>query len=117
MEAFFSKDVLAGLEMARMQDAMKKNRLRVHVGGAIYPIYKMWDDGFSMMAETAPHLRGFVDLFEGSRHLLQCLVIHSEADGYVVNYEFKRSTIAKDEAPKDYFVDENAPVALIEGSG
>ena len=32
METHFSPDVMAGLQRARMKDAIKKNRLRVHDG-------------------------------------------------------------------------------------
>jgi len=113
METHFSADVMAGLQKARMKDAIKKNRLRVHDGEAEHAVLKIWENGFSMVAGNAPHLRGFVDLFDGGRHLLQCLVIHSEPDGSVMNYEFKRRTVATDNAPKDYVVDANAPVALI----
>lgn len=114
METHFSPDVMAGLQKARMKDAIKKNRLRVHDGISEYAILKVWDDGFSMVAGNAPHLRGFVDLFDGTKHIAQCLVIHSEPDGSVMNYEFKRRTVASEQAPKDYVEDANAPVALIE---
>ena len=114
METHFSPDVMAGLRRARMSDAMKERRLRVHDGETTYPVVRIWESGFSMPVGKAPHLRGFVDLFDGSRHLLQCLVIHSEPEGDVVNYEFKRRTVVLDDAPKDYAEDANAPVALIE---
>lgn len=113
MEAVFSPDVMAGLQKAKMQDAMKKNRLRVHVDDDIRPILQLWENGFSMIASSAPNLRGFVDIYDGSTHLLQCLVIRSELDGDVLNYEFKRWTRAMDNPPKDFAEDENAPVALI----
>ncbi len=115
MEAFLSEEVLAGLKKARMDDARKHKRLRVHAGDEIYPVFKLWDDGFAILAEDAPHLRGFVDLYDGARHLLQCLVIHSEPEGDLVNFEFKRKTATLTEAPKDYAVDANAPVGLITG--
>lgn len=113
MEAHFSPDVMAGLRKARMADAEKKNRLRVHEGDLVHPVLKIWEDGFSMDADEAPHLRGLVDLYDGARHLQQCLVIHSEVEAGVMNYEFKRHTMVSEEAPKDYAVDANAPVALI----
>jgi hypothetical protein len=114
METHFAPDVMAGLQRARMKDATKKNRLRVHDGEAAYQVLKIWETGFSMPIGKAPQLRGFVDLFDGSKHLLQCLVIYSEPDGDVMNYEFKRRTVVLDQAPKDYAEDANAPVALIE---
>ena len=115
MEPFYSPEVLAGLKKARQKDAMKKNRLRVHTGGDVLPVYRLWEDGFSMLADDAPHIRGFVDIYDGARHLLQCLVIQSETDGDLVHFEFKRSTNVTAEAPRDYAVDENAPVALLGG--
>ena len=63
-----------------------------------------------------PHLfdlRGFVDLYDGARHLYQCLIVASEEDGGQMRYEFKRSTEARDAAPLDFARDEDAPVALI----
>ncbi len=113
MESFFSPEVLAGIKQAKRKAAIKKNRLRVHVDDAVYPVTKLWENGFSLVSEAAPNLRGFVDLYDGSKHLLQCLVIHSEPEGDVMNYEFKRSTVALDKAPKDFAVDDNAPIALI----
>ncbi len=113
METYFSPDVMAGLRKARMKDAMKKNRLRVHDGEVDYPVVRIWETGFSMPLGKAPNLRGFVDLFDGSRHLLQCLVIRSEPDGDHMIYDFKRRTVVLDAAPKDYAEDANAPVALI----
>ncbi len=113
MEAVFSPEVMAGLQKARMQDAMKKNRLRVQVGDDTYPVIELWESGFTVLAENAPHLRGLVDLFDSAKHLLQCLIIRSEEDNGVVTYEFKRSTTVVENPPKDFAEDENAPVALI----
>lgn len=113
MEAVFSPEVMAGLQKARMQDAMKKNRLRVQTGEETYPVLELWEDGFTVVGDDTPNLRGFVDLFDSAKHLLNCLIIRSAVDGPVVTYEFKRSTAAVDKPPKDFAEDENAPVALI----
>lgn len=113
MEAHFSSDVMEGLEKARMEASLKKNRLRVHVGHEVYPVLKIWENGFSMVAKNAPYLRGFVEIFDGAKHLSQCLVIHSEPEGALLNYEFKRQTIVLDNPPKDFVADKDAPVALI----
>ena len=113
METHFSPDVMADLQKARLKNTAKKNRLRVRDGDSEYAVLRIWENGFSMIGGDAPHLRGFVDLYDGGRHLLHCLVIHAEPDGQVMNFEFKRRTVALDAAPKDYVVDSNAPVALI----
>jgi len=115
MSEFLPKEVREGLEMARKRDLKKKSRLRVSVGEQVFPVLKFWETGFSLDIDNAPHLRGLVDLYEGARHLYQCLIIASEEDGGQMKYEFKRSTAAVDRAPLDFVRDENAPVALISG--
>lgn len=113
MDAFLSKEVLQGLERARKQAQRKKNRLRLHVEDEIYPLLRISENGFEMEADSAPHLRGFVDIYDGSRHLSNCLVIHSELEGNIMRYEFKRNTNVTDSPAKDFAEDENAPVALL----
>jgi hypothetical protein len=73
----------------------------------------MWDIGFSMDAEDAPHLRGHVELFDGARHLYQCLVIASDRQGDEMHFEFKWHTPVADRAALDYAADREGPVALL----
>ena len=114
MEAFFSNEVMDGIAAARKKAERKKNRLCVHVGDDVYPVAKYWGTGFSVELETVPKLRGLVDLYDGSRHLSQCLIIRADQDGERMNYEFKRRTDASDNAPLDYERDSDAPIALLE---
>ena len=107
------KEVREGLKMARKLEMRKKSRLRLHANDDIFPVLRYWDTGFMLDAENAPHLRGLVDIYDGSRHLCQCLIVASSEQGGEVIYEFKRNTVALDKAPLDYYRDENAPVALL----
>ena len=116
MEAVFSKEVQAGLDRARISSMRKSSRLRVHAGADVLPVLRMWKSGFSMEADTAA-LRGLVDLYDGSRHLFQCLIVASEDDAGERRYDFKRATAVADKPALDFEVAENAPVALIEQSG
>ena len=113
MSFYLPKEVREGLEMARKRDLQRKSRLRVHADEQIFPVLKFWQTGFALDAENAPHLRGLVDLYEGSRHLYQCLIIASGLEGSEMVYEFKRNTAAVDKAPLDFCRDENAPIALL----
>ena len=107
------KEVLAGLDAARKKDMKRKNRLRVKTDGEIYPILAFRDDGFSMELENAPHLRGLVDVYDGAKHLYQCLVVASaEEDGEMI-YEFKWATPPAKAPAADFVRDENAPIALV----
>ncbi|MFV2001920.1 MAG: hypothetical protein ACC619_02960 [Paracoccaceae bacterium] len=113
MSEYLPKEVREGLELARKRALLKKSRLRVHVAGEVIPVLRFWEGGFALDAEAAPHLRGLVDIYDGSRHLYQCLIVASEAEFGEMVYEFKRNTAAVDKAPLDFYRDEDAPVALL----
>lgn len=110
---FLPKEVREGLEAARKRDLKKKSRLRVCVNEEVFPVLKFWETGFALDIERAPRLRGLVDLYDGSRHLYQCLIVASEEEAGQMKYEFKRNTAVADRAALDFARDENAPVGLI----
>ena len=113
MTTFLSKEVHADLNRAQKDKKLKKSRLRVEFNGALVPVLKLWDSGFSMDIEHAPHLRGLVDIFDGSRHLSQCLIIASTEENGEIHFEFKRNTGVTDSAALDYVPPKNRPVALL----
>lgn len=113
MFEFLSKEVRDGLNAARKRDQRRKSRLRVQLGEAIFPILRLWENGFALDAERASHLRGLVDVYDGTRHLCQCLIVASTVENGELVCEFKRSTIATDKAPLDFWKDENAPVGYL----
>ena len=113
MLEFLPKDVVEGLAAARTQQAARKSRLRVQVGDAVFPLLRFWHDGFAIDAGLAPKLRGLIDVYDGSRHIFQCLIVaSSEGYGQWV-YEFKRNTAVRDAAPLDYWRDDTAPIAYL----
>ena len=112
MEAVFTKEIQAGLDKARL-DAMKKSsRLRVSVDGRAWPVLRMWKTGFALEANVCV-LRGLVDIYDGSRHLFQCLIITSADDAGERRYEFKRATAISEQPAADFEIDAAAPVGLI----
>ena len=113
MTTFLPKEVAEGLEAARKQALRTKSRLWVQAGTEVFAVLKYLDSGFSVDLQDAPQLRGLVDLYDGSRHLYQCLIVASEEEGGEMRYEFKRNTLAVDSAPLDFERDANKPVALI----
>ena len=96
---FLPKEVREGLELARKRALRKSARLRVTVGDISFPVLDYRESGFALDIDDAPKLRGLVDIFDGARHLSQCLIVASEEDGDVMRYEFKRATAATDRAP------------------
>lgn len=113
MTTFLPKEVQDGLDAARKQALLKKSRLKVIAGKDSFPILRMWDTGFTLDADVAPQLRGLVDVYDGTRHLYQCLIVASDEEGGEMSFEFKRATEAHDRPPLDFAQDEDAPVALI----
>ena len=113
MTTYLSKEVQRGLNEARAQRKRNNARYCVKFDGAMYPVSKLWDTGFSLQAEVAPHMRGLVDLFEGSNHFSRCLIIASDEQDGEVKFEFKRSTPPTDKAALDFASCPNAPVALL----
>lgn len=111
--SYLSKEVLEGLRSAERRGLGRKHRLRILVDGEIYPILDLWDDGFSIAAETAPALRGYVDLYDGARQMAQCLIIRADEDGDVRTYTFKRRTEVFANPPVDFERDSDAPVAYL----
>ena len=114
MTTFVPKEVQAGLDNARKKAVKSASRLRISVDGETYPVLRMWKTGFALEAETAPTLRGFVDLYDGAIHLFQCLIVAFEEDDGEMKFEFKRLTAVTQSAAIDFERAVDAPVALIE---
>lgn len=113
MSTFLSPEVQAGLDAARKSARKKSSRLTVRAGEQTFRILRSWHDGFSLDADEAPHFRGLVDLFDGTRHLSRCLIIASGEDGGEIQFEYKRMTEAADRQPLDFYRSPDAPVALL----
>lgn len=110
---YLPKEVREGLELARKASLKKRSRLRVQTGDETYRVLRMWENGFALDRDDADHLRGLVDVYDGSRHLYQALIVASQDDGHEMQFEFKRSTPATDRAPLDYDRPDDAPMALL----
>jgi hypothetical protein len=113
MIEFLPTEVREGLELARKRDRARKSRLRIQIGDAVFPVLRFWDEGFALDADRTPRLRGLVDVYEGSRHICQCLIVASTVENGEIVYDFKRSTLAEDRPALDFWRDENLPVALL----
>ena len=113
MLEFLSKEIREGLEMARKAKERRKSKLRVQVGEAVFPVLRFWQNGFVLDRALTPRLRGLVDVYDGSRHVFQCLIVASIAEGDEITCEFKRMTPVSDKAPLDFWMDSVVPVAYL----
>ncbi len=113
MTDYISPELEEMLKAARKKAMTSTSRLRVHVGQRTYPILKLWNGGFALDAENAPHLRGLVDIYDSAKHLMECLIVASAEEEGLMHYDFKRATQAHETAPRDFAEDESAPVGLL----
>ncbi len=113
MTDYISPELAKALRNARADAMRTSRRLKVAVGEAQYPLLRPWGGGFSLDIADAPKLRGMVDVYDGAKHLMHCLIIAAEEDSGTMLYEFKRAQEVHDSPPLDYARDENAPIALI----
>ncbi|NAZ38067.1 hypothetical protein [Rubellimicrobium sp. CFH 75288] len=106
--------VRQGLEAARAAARKRGNRLCIHDRGTVHRVLRMWDGGFALASGSAAPLRGYVDLYDGPRHLSSCLIVATgeERDGERL-YEFKLETPVAEGPPLDYPLEESRPAALI----
>jgi len=102
MSEFLPKDLRDQLAVARLQARRRKATRVVHVGDEAFPILDYSEAGFAVDAEDASHLRGLIDIYEGSTHLTRALIVASARDGDLMRYEFKRNTRATRTAPTDF---------------
>lgn len=117
MDMFLPPEVQQGLDQARKTALRRSHRLMVEVAGVAYPVLHAWDDGFAVDADTAAHLRGLVDLFDGGRHLSQCLIIAASEEDGEWHFAYKRTTEASGTQPVDFVRAVDAPIAMLENRG
>lgn len=113
MSEYLPEAVRKGLEDARLAMLRRSHRLCVHDGDRIHRVLRLWDGGFAVAAKDAPRLRGFVDLYDGPRHIYQCLVVTSREEEGERVFEFKWHTPVEDRPPADFVRDTDLPAALI----
>lgn len=107
------EDVRSGLEAAARMQARKSRRLKLRVGNRSFPVLRLWDDGFALAAETAEPIRGLVDIYDGERHLVRCLIVASQIENRELVFEYKHATEPADRPPLDFAREPDAPVALL----
>ncbi len=113
MSVYLSREVREGMDLARKEAQRKSSRLRLRIGDQSFTILRLWDDGFALTDDAPAPPRGYADIYDGSRHLSQCLIVASGNEPGERHFEFKRATAAQDSAPRDYAPDDPAPAGLL----
>lgn len=113
MNDILPEAVRLGLAAARKKALKSEGRLCVHDGDDVYRIQKFWDGGFTIAADYGDKLRGRVEIYDGARHVYQCLIIGSEVDGDLRVFDFKWVHPVTDTAPVDFARPDFVPAGLI----
>lgn len=114
MYTFLPEAVRKGLEDARKAALRRKDRLSVRDGDATYRIRRLWDGGFALDLKGSDKLRGHVNIYDGPRHLYQCLVVSAVEDADERVFEFKWLTPVADRPAVDFVQNEFVPAGLLD---
>lgn len=108
---FLRDDIAEALRTAPKRKRTK--RYEVRAGEDVHPVLRLWDNGFTVAETDTPHMRGFVDIFLNDERQARCLIICAEIENNLVHYEFKRRTEDSPQAPADFVLEDDRPVALL----
>ena len=115
MSTYVPNTVQIALDEARISRLRASSKLRIETADGYFRVLRLWQNGFSVASEDAPHLRGFVDLYDGPSQLFQCLIVASSEEAGEMRYEFKRMTAVSHTPPSDFASDLPQPTALLAG--
>lgn len=102
MLEFLPPELQDGLRHA-LTRKQRHSRLHVRLNDTVFPILAMADGSIALDAEKTPRLRGNVDIYDGSRHIMQALIVASQIEDGRLICTFKRSTVVRDSQPLDYW--------------
>jgi len=76
--------------------------LVLEAGTRRFPILDLTADSCLIEAPDSATLRGYADIYDGERHLSQCLIMLAAPEGDLLRCTFKRRTAFRLDPPRDY---------------
>ena len=76
--------------------------LVLEAGTRRFPILALSGESCLIEAADSATLRGYADIYEGERHLAQCLIVLAAPEGDLLRCSFKRRTAFRLDPPQDY---------------
>ena len=67
-----------------------------------FAILELTADSCLIEAPGGAALRGYADIYDGARHLSQCLIVLAAPEGDLLRCSFKRRTAFRVDPPPDY---------------
>ena len=71
-------------------------------GARRFPVVAMGAEGCLIEAHDGAVPRGFVDIFDGDRHVAHCLIVLAAPEGPFLRCSFKRRTAPRLDPPRDF---------------
>lgn len=113
MDSHLPSDFRSATEGARVRPRGKRHRLRLKAGNDEIDVVEIWQGGFSIKADAPCFRRGFVDLYDGGKHLFHALAYPTSEDSALRTFAFKIRQDPDAAPPRDYDRAADVPVALI----
>ena len=113
MLEYLPAEIRDELQGAKLRQGSRRRRLSLHQGDMVFSIRRMWTDGFSLALADVTQLRGLVEIHEGPRHILTCLINAAEIDGDELLCSFKRASKVQERAALDYVARDTDQIWLL----
>lgn len=94
-----------GHEFARAEPLARRPvrpGLVLEAGSRRFPILELTDDSLVIEAPDSATLRGYADIYDGARHIAQCLLLLAAPEGEFLRCTFKRRTPFRLDPPADF---------------
>ncbi|MBA3324816.1 MAG: hypothetical protein H0T41_05955 [Rhodobacteraceae bacterium] len=76
--------------------------LVLEAGSRRFAILELTAETCLIEAPDSATLRGYADIFDGGRHVAQCLILLAAPEGDLLRCSFKRRTAFRTDPPPDY---------------
>ncbi|MHA3976306.1 hypothetical protein ACW9UR_01360 [Halovulum sp. GXIMD14794] len=113
MDSHLPSDVLSALAGPKKSAGGPKRRLRLRTGTDEIEVVEMWHSGFAVALDAPRVKRGFVDLYDGGRHLYHGLAYPTAETTELRLFAFKTRQDADAAPPPDYERSVDAPAGLL----
>ncbi len=110
-------DEIARALVRKADRARAARRLRVETGDAWYPVRRHWRGGFALSRAHGNRLRGYVDLYEGPRHVMRCLILAARDAGEEIEFEVQEVNPVAAGPAADHVRAVPQPAGLLPGVG
>jgi hypothetical protein len=113
MTGYLPTAIVEELEKSLKKKAEKKLNMTVRFDNVFYPILRFSETSFAIRASHQVKLRGLVDIYIDNKHTHQALIIASDSNSEVINFNFKRNTATQIAPPLDFECEDNNLAGLL----